>query len=297
VRRDGLRFRLSGGPPPAQAPADVLAHRDGRGRFSGPLGGGDFIARVEVKGVIVHDDDRLRKIRKLAKNDAVKAVIVRIDSPGGTVVGGETLHNALLELGEEKPLVAVMDGIATSAAYMTAIATDRLFAREGTLTGSIGVILQTTEITKLLEMVGVSARSFKSGSLKAVPSPLEPVTPEVAAATQSLVADMYRMFRDMVLRRRGMAPADAAKFADGRVFTGLQALKAGLIDQIGGEEDAKAWLVEQRNVPSDLKIRTVRLKPDAGSLLVQLDSLARKTILSERLTLDGLISVWQPHQR
>jgi protease-4 len=74
-------------------------------------------------------------------------------------------------------------------------------------------------------------------------------------------------------------------------------LKAGLIDQIGGEEDAKAWLVEQRNVPSDLKIRTVRLKPDAGSLLVQLDSLARKTILSERLTLDGLISVWQPHQR
>ncbi|NBP74041.1 MAG: signal peptide peptidase SppA, partial [Alphaproteobacteria bacterium] len=131
----------------------------------------------------------------------------------------------------------------------------------------------------------------------AVPSPLEPVTPEVAAATQSLVADMYRMFRDMVLRRRGMAPADAAKFADGRVFTGLQALKAGLIDQIGGEEDAKAWLVEQRNVPSDLKIRTVRLKPDAGSLLVQLDSLARKTILSERLTLDGLISVWQPHQR
>jgi protease-4 len=277
--------------------AVVAAVLVGYGRFSGPLGGGDFIARVEVKGVIVHDDDRLRKIRKLAKNDAVKAVIVRIDSPGGTVVGGETLHNALLELGEEKPLVAVMDGIATSAAYMTAIATDRLFAREGTLTGSIGVILQTTEITKLLEMVGVSARSFKSGSLKAVPSPLEPVTPEVAAATQSLVADMYRMFRDMVLRRRGMAPADAAKFADGRVFTGLQALKAGLIDQIGGEEDAKAWLVEQRNVPSDLKIRTVRLKPDAGSLLVQLDSLARKTILSERLTLDGLISVWQTHQR
>ena len=262
------------------------------GRFSGPLGGDDFIARIEIKGVIVHDDDRIGKIRKIAENDAVKAVIVRIDSPGGTVVGGETLHNALLALGEEKPLVAVMDGIATSAAYMTAIATDRLFAREGTLTGSIGVILQTTEITKLLEMVGVSARSFKSGSLKAAPSPLEPVTPEVAEATQSLVADMYRMFRDMVLRRRGMSPADAGKFADGRVFTGLQALKAGMIDQIGGEEDAKAWLVGQKNVSEDLEIRTVRLKPDAGSLLVQLDSLARKTILSERLTLDGLISVW-----
>ena len=275
--------------------AVVAAIAVGYGRFNGPLGGDDFIARIEIKGVIVHDDDRIGKIRKIAENDAVKAVIVRIDSPGGTVVGGETLHNALLALGEEKPLVAVMDGIATSAAYMTAIATDRLFAREGTLTGSIGVILQTTEITKLLEMVGVSARSFKSGSLKAAPSPLEPVTPEVAEATQSLVASMYRMFRDMVLRRRGMSPADAGKFADGRVFTGLQALKAGLIDQIGGEEDAKAWLVGQKNVSEDLEIRTVRLKPDAGSLLVQLDSLARKTILSERLTLDGLISVWQLH--
>ncbi|MGB0630327.1 MAG: signal peptide peptidase SppA [Alphaproteobacteria bacterium] len=277
--------------------AVVAAVVAGFGRFNGPLGGGDFIARVEVKGIIVHDDARLRKIRKLAENKSVKAVIVRIDSPGGTVVGGETLHNALLALGEEKPVVAVMDGIATSAAYMTAIATDRLFAREGTLTGSIGVILQTTEITKLLEMVGVSAQSFKSGSLKAVPSPLEPVTPEIAAATQSLVAEMYRMFRDMVLRRRGMAPADAEKFSDGRVFTGLQALKAGLIDQIGSEEDARAWLVEQKKLSEDLEIRNVKLKPDAGNLLVRLDSLARKTILSERLTLDGLISVWQPQQR
>tara|TARA_Y100001954_G_scaffold229461_1_gene275509 strand:- start:284 stop:1201 length:918 start_codon:yes stop_codon:yes gene_type:complete len=274
--------------------AVVAAIVIGYGRFGGPLGGGDFIARVEVKGVILHDDDRIREIRELAKDDSVKAVIVRIDSPGGTVVGGETLHNALLSLGEEKPLVAVMDGIATSAAYMTAIATDRLFAREGTLTGSIGVILQTTEITKLLEMVGVSARSFKSGLLKATPSPLEPLTPQVAAATQSLVAEMFRMFRDMVLLRRGMSPAEARKFSDGRVFTGLQALKAGLIDQIGGEEDAKAWLTEQKNVPAGLKIRTIRIKPDAPNLLVRLDSLARKTILSERLTLDGLISIWHP---
>ena len=274
--------------------AVVVAIAAGYGRFGGPLGGDDFIARVEINGVIVHDDDRLRKIRKLAEDDSVKAVIVRINSPGGTVVGGETLYNALLALGEEKPLVAVMGGIATSDAYMTAIATDRLFARAGTLTGSIGVILQTTEITKLLEMVGVSARSFKSGTLKAVPSPLEPLTPEVAEATQSLVAEMYRMFRDMVLRRRGLSPAQAAVFSDGRVFTGLQALKAGLIDQIGGEEEAKAWLVEQKNVPADLKIRTVQLKPDAGSLLVRLDSLARKTILSERLTLDGMVSVWHP---
>ncbi|MBI05309.1 MAG: signal peptide peptidase SppA [Pelagibacteraceae bacterium] len=264
------------------------------GRVGGSLGNDDFIARVEVKGIIVQDDERILKIRKLAQNDSVKAVIVRIDSPGGTVVGGETLHNALLALGEEKPLVAVMGGLATSAAYMAAIATDRLFARKGTLTGSIGVILQTTEITKLLGMMGVSARSFKSGSLKAMPSPFEPVTGEVEATTQALVADMYGMFRDMVIRRRNMQKADAEKFSDGRVFTGQQALRAGLVDQIGGEEDARAWLVERKNLSPDLKIRTVPIQPDAGSLFLQLISLARKTILYERLTLDGLISLWQP---
>ncbi|MEE2996811.1 MAG: signal peptide peptidase SppA [Pseudomonadota bacterium] len=263
-------------------------------RFSDPLGGENFIARVEVRGLIVHDAARIRKIRKLAQNDSVKAVIVCIDSPGGTVVGGETLHNALLALGEEKPLVAVMGSIATSAAYMTAIATDRLFARKGTLTGSIGVILQTTEITKLLKMVGISARSFKSGLLKAAPSPLEPVTPEVEAATQSLVAEMYSMFQEMVIRRRYLTEADAAKFSDGRVFTGVQALRVGLVDQIGGEEDAKAWLVENKKLPADVKIRTVRIQPEGRSLLLQLDSLVRKTFLSERLTLDGLISLWQP---
>ena len=281
----------------AAVAAVVAAVVLGYGRLDGPLGGGDYIARIEIKGVIVQDDERLRTIAKLARNDSVKAVVVRIDSPGGTVVGGETLHNALLALGEEKPLVAVMDGIATSAAYMTAIATDRLFAREGTLTGSIGVILQTTEITKLLDMIGVTPRSFKSGTLKAVPSPLEPVSPEAAEMTRNLVDEMYRMFRDMVLRRRGMSAADANVFADGRVFTGLQALKAGLIDQIGGEQEARQWLVGQKKLSPDLEIRTVELTPDAKNLLVRLDGLARKTILSERLTLDGLVSVWHPQLR
>ena len=266
----------------------------GYGRFKDTLGGGQFIARIAVAGIIIHDDDRIREIQKLGDNDAVKAVIVRINSPGGTVFGGEMLHKTLLSVGEKKPLVAVLDGIATSAAYMAAIATDRIFAREGTLTGSIGVIFQTTEITKLLEKVGVSARSFKSGSLKAVPSPLEPVTPKAENAIQSLVTEMYQMFQDMVLRRRDMSPANAAKFSDGRVFTGRQALKSGLVDQIGGEEEAKSWLLEQRGVAADLEIRTVPLQSKTGGLLFQVESLVRKTIFSEPLTLDGIISVWHP---
>ena len=222
---------------------------------------------------------------------------MHIDSPGGTVVGGETLYRALLELGQQKPVVAVMDGMATSAAYMAAIATDRLYAREGTLTGSIGVILQTTEVTRLLDMIGVTAKSFKSGPLKAVPSPVEPITPDVAAATQGLIDEMFAMFRDMVLLRRNMTVADAGKFADGRVFTGRQALKAGLIDEIGGERDAIRWLQAERGIPEGLDVRDVRLHRDVENLIDRLTGLARKTILSERLTLDGLVSVWHPELR
>lgn len=267
------------------------------GRLGDSVVGGDFIARVTIDGIIVQDDRRLQVLRDLAENNSVKAVILRIDSPGGTVVGGETLYRSILDLGSKKPVVAVMDGVAASAAYMTAIAADRLFAREGTLTGSIGVVLQATEVTKLLEMIGVSARSFKSGSLKAVPSPLERITPDVEAATQALIDEMYRMFRDMVLERRKMKPADASRFADGRIFTGRQALKNGLIDQIGGEKDAIAWLESEKGVPAGLTVRRIKANRDVGDLFDRLDSLARKTILSERLTLDGLISVWHPQPR
>jgi len=267
------------------------------GRVGDTVVGGDFIARVSIQGIIVQDDRRLAALRDLSKNDAVKAVILRIDSPGGTIVGGETLYRAILDLAAKKPVVAVMDGVAASAAYMTAIAADRLFAREGTLTGSVGVILQTTEITKLLDMIGVSARSFKSGSLKASPSPVERLTSEAEAATQALIDEMYGMFRDMVLDRRNMKPADEARFADGRVFTGRQALKNGLIDEIGGETEAITWLENEKDVRKDLTVRKVNLRRDVDNLFDRLDSLARKTILSERLTLDGLISVWHPQLR
>ena len=267
------------------------------GRLGDTVVGGDFIARVNIQGIIVQDDQRLEALRDLSENDAVKAVILRIDSPGGTIVGGETLYRAVLDLAKEKPVVAVMDGVAASAAYMTAIAADRLFAREGTLTGSVGVILQTTEVTKLLEMIGISARSFKSGSLKASPSPVEQITPEVEAATQALIDEMYRMFRDMVLERRNMKPAEESKFADGRIFTGRQAMQNGLIDEIGGEQAAITWLENEKNIPKDLTVRKVNLRRDVDNFFERLDSLARKTILSERLTLDGLISVWHPVSR
>lgn len=276
--------------------AVVGAIAAGVGRFYGTVAG-DVVARIDISGIIVQDDRRLDAIGRLASDASVRAVIVRIDSPGGTVVGGETLYRALLELGQEKPVVAVMDGIATSAAYMAAIATDRIYAHEGTLTGSVGVIMQAADITRMLEMIGIGTRSFKSGELKAVPNPLEPITPEAAESAQGLVEEMFAMFRDMVLLRRNMTMADAPRFADGRVFTGRQAQRAGLIDEIGGEREALRWLETERAVPGGLRIRHVKFGRQVDDLIDRIDGLARKTILSERLTLDGLVSVWHPELR
>jgi len=263
------------------------------GRFHGAVGG-DVVARLEIGGMIIQDDRRLETLAALAEDRSVRAVILRIDSPGGTVVGGETLYRAILDLGQKKPVVAVMDGLATSAAYMAAIAADRIYAREGTLTGSIGVIMQATEVTRLLDKIGVTAKTFKSGQLKAVPNPMEPFTPEVSASTQDLIDEMFAMFRDMVLRRRNLTLEEAGRFSDGRVFTGRQALKAGLVDEIGGEKEAIRWLETERALPEGLAVRDVRVRRDVDDLFGRIEGLARKTILSERLTLDGLLSVWHP---
>ena len=257
----------------------------------------DYIARIAVTGVIFDDAWRRKAIERVGKDSRAKALIVHVDSPGGTVVGGETLFKSLRRIARKKPVVAVMGQVATSAGYMVALAADRIVAREGTITGSIGVVLQTTEITGLLEKLGISAEAIKSGPLKAAPSPFERMTPEVRKATQELVDDIHRMFVDMVAKRRKMTVQKVRALADGRVFTGRIALARKLIDGIGGETEAVAWLEKSKKIESDLPVRTVRIEQDVGDWLGFVDSLARKTLFSERLKLDGLVSVWHPALR
>ena len=266
------------------------------GRFGG-LGGGDYIARLSITGVIVDDERRHRALARVADDDNAKALIVRIDSPGGTVVGGEALHASLRAVAVKKPVVAVMGQVATSAGYMVAVAADRIFAREGTITGSIGVVLQTTELTGLLDKLGIATEAIKSGPLKSAPSPFEPMTPEVRRVTQALVADIHSMFVTLVADRRALSLEDLRPLVDGRVFTGAAAVKNRLIDDIGGEAEARVWLKEERNVDSSLRVRDVKLARNVDRWLDFLDALDRKTMFSERLTLDGLVSVWHPTPR
>lgn len=266
------------------------------GRFD-TITGRDHLARVTIDGLIVDDPDIVAALVEVAEDSRAKALIVRIDSPGGTFVGGETLYRALREVAEGKPVVAVLGTVATSAAYMAAVATDHIFARQGTITGSIGVMMQTADMTGLLDKLGISAEAIKSGPLKAAPSPLEPLTDEVRAATQAIVDDMHALFTDMVAERRGFDAARARRLADGRVYSGRQALEHDLIDAIGGETEARAWLVAERGLPEGLPVNDVDTEPESGEWFPGIRSLTRNLLLSERLTLDGLISVWHLESR
>ncbi len=252
------------------------------------------IARLAVSGIISEDRDRNAALEHIAEDDNVKALILHINSPGGTVVGGEVLYRYLRLVAGEKPVVVVMGTLAASGGYMAALGGDYILAQNGTITGSIGVVLQTTDITGLLDKIGISAEAIKSGPLKAVPSPLEPLTDKVRAEAQKLVMDMHGMFVDMVAERRNLPRAEALGFADGRVFTGRQALAYRLVDGIGGEKEALAWLEKEHEISKTLPVRDVRIKRERRKWLDWLTDMPGKTLFSERLTLDGLVSLWHP---
>ena len=254
----------------------------------------DHIARFDVSGIIIQDSARDTALAAIASDGSAKALLLHVNSPGGTVVGGEDLYTALREVAEAKPVVAVLGTLATSAGYMTAVAADRIYAREGTITGSIGVVFQATEFSELMQRLGIRAEAIKSGPLKAQPSPLEPMTEEARVATRALVMDIHRFFVDLVAQRRGFDAGTAQGLADGRVFTGRQAVDTGLIDAIGGEDAAVAWLAEAHGLDPDLPVREVRVRSDDQLWRNLLSSLTGKTLYSEALTLDGLVSLWHP---
>src|SRR6201746_1840928 len=179
------------------------------------------IARVNIEGLILSDQARVEALERLEKSSAA-AVIVHINSPGGTTAGSEQLYDALVRLKAKKPLVVVVEGLAASGGYIAAIASDRIIAQQSSLVGSIGVLFQFPNFTELLKTVGVKVKEVKSSRLKAAPSGSEPTSPEARAALDALVKDSYAWFRNLVKERRGMDDALLDKVADGRVFTGHQ---------------------------------------------------------------------------
>lgn len=225
---------------------------------------GKHIARFEVAGIITDDPDRDALLKKIAEKDDAEALIVRIDSPGGTVAGSEALYESLRAVGETKPVVAVMREVAASGGYITALAADHVVARGNTITGSVGVIFTAPNVHELLDRLGLEVVEVRSGRLKAQPAPYNPVNPLVIEAEEALVADSFAWFTNLVKERRQLDENAMEIVKEGGVFTGRQAQEIGLIDTLGGEETAIAWLEAEKNIAPDRKILDyeVRGKPD-----------------------------------
>ncbi|HSU04558.1 MAG TPA: signal peptide peptidase SppA [Acetobacteraceae bacterium] len=276
--------------------AAVLVGIRGQG-FGGLIGGGAYVARVPIKGIITDDPKLVAAIRKLGDDPMAHAVVIAIDSPGGSVGGGEALHDAIAAVAAKKPVVAVMGGLAASAGYMIAVPATRIFARQGTLTGSIGVFLQSADISGLLGKIGIGTEVIKSGPLKDEPSLVAPLSPQGREVLQGIVMDLYGQFVAMVAAGRHMDPAKVRELADGRPYTGQQALQLGLIDAVGGDHEARAWLEQAKSIPATLPEREVSTEGIAaraiyGSLGQILNGFW-KIIVSQWVTVDLPQALWQ----
>jgi protease IV len=271
---------------------------------------GAYIARIQVQGLIRGNQGRVEALARLGKSRA-RAVIVHIDSPGGTTAGSEQLYDALRELQSKKPMVVVVDGLAASGAYIAALSAEHIVAQETSLVGSIGVLFQYPNFTDVLKTIGIKVEEVKSSPLKAAPNGFEPTSPEARAAIEAVVLDSYAWFKGLVKDRRKMDDPLLAQVSDGRVFTGRQAVGLKLVDGLGNEKAALDWLEKEKKVPANTPVRDYSLQPRFSELsflhvaawtfeAVGLNVIAHRieewgaVQAMERLNLDGLLALWHP---
>ena len=289
--------------------AGAALRMPGTGLLTG--GASPAIARISINGLIRSDEERVEALARLEKSPA-PAVIVHINSPGGTTAGSEQLHDSLMRLREKKPLVVVVDGLAASGGYITAIAGEHIVAQETSLVGSIGVLFQYPNVADLLKTLGIKVEEVKSSPLKASPNGFEPTSPEARAAIESLVLDSYAWFKNLVKVRRNLDDAGIERVADGRVFTGHQGVPLKLVDEIGDERVAIAWLAKEKHIDPNTPVRDYRLRDRLSDLpflriaaIAALDAAGLTSLAQrfedlssvqamERVNLDGLLALWHP---
>jgi len=281
------------------------------GNRSGGFGVRPYIARLTISGLIRGDQNRTEQLDRLARSSLIRAVIVHVDSPGGTTAGSEQLFNALGRVREKKPLVVVVDSLAASGGYIAALSADHIVAQQTSLVGSIGVLFQYPNVGDLLGKIGVKMEAVKSTPLKAAPDGYEPTSPEARAALDSIIQDSYVWFKTLVRDRRHLDDSQLQTAADGRVFTGHQAVDLKLIDELGDERTALAWLGKEKKVDTNLPVRDYDLHSRFSDLTflhaavftllnaVGLNTLAEHLELStvgamQGFNLDGLLALWHP---
>ncbi len=250
-----------------------------------------FIARISVDSIIVEDQERTDILKELAENKSVKAVIMHINSPGGTAVGGEELYKALKELNKKKPVIAVMDSLAASAAYLISLGAEHTFAHNGTITGSIGVIMEIPNVKEAADKLGLKFDYIRTSPIKGSPTMFEPKNEKAFATLDVMMQDFYKYFVATVAQERNFTPEQALALSDGRVFSGIAAVQNRLVDEIGGEPEAIKWLVANKKLDKDIKVEEVKLSKPKKPFEELLGSLSENLgikALFNRLNFRGL---------
>ena len=214
----------------------------------------EYIARISLEGIILHDQDLINELEAIKNNSKIKGMIVHIDSPGGSSFAGEELYETLKKIKSVKPVVSVLGTVAASGGYMVALGSDHIVARNMTITGSIGVLLQSFEAVELAKKLGIKFLSFKSSPFKASPNPMEEVTADVREATMENINDSYDIFVNILMEGRRMSKDKAIELANGKTYIGKRAKDLNLIDEIGGEEEAIKFLETKKNVSKKLPV-------------------------------------------
>jgi protease IV len=251
------------------------------------LPGGQKVAIVEIEGVIVDAEDVLRELKDHLEDPSVRAVVVRINSPGGVVGPTQEVYAAIQRLQKaRKPVVASLGAVAASGGYYIAAAADQIYANPGTLTGSIGVIMQLANVEGLFKKIGVEYVVVKAGRFKDAGNPGRPLSPEERRIMQTLLDDVHAQFIDAVAEGRHLERAEVVRFADGRIFSGQQAKELRMVDQLGGLEDAIEAAAKLAELPPRPRVIRPRRRFSIFDLVTSrlgLDGSAMTSMTSVRL--------------
>ena len=252
-----------------------------------------FIAKLSIDSIIMNNPEFIRKLESLKNNKNLKAVLVDVNSPGGTVVGSKEIYNSLKQISENIPVAISMKEVAASGGYMVALAGNKIFCYEGTITGSVGVIMQSVNIEKLLESLGIEPVIFKSGNLKAMPNPVENLTSNEKDIIQNVIKSIHESFLTMVKNNREISEDNLKIVSDGRIFTGIEAKKINLVDEIGSEKDALDWLKAETSVDKDIDVIKIESETNFSNIL---DILSLKSIFKKKIAAsNGLFAIWTPY--
>ncbi len=255
----------------------------------------NHIARVIINDTVTENQKFYDLLDEIKEDDDIKAVILHLNTPGGAAVAGETIFRKIKEISEKKPVVASMRSVCASAGYMISLAADHVLAMNGTITGSIGVIFQSVQAKELIDKVGVKPITITSGKLKGSPSMYEPLTTEGRQAIQSMIDEFHSVFVSMVAEARDLPIDEVKTLSDGRIYSGPRAVELGLVDAIGDENDALAWLEKEHNIDISLDIKDMKVKTkfdafyDKVSQVADIEGLTQNNSLS-----DGLLLIWHP---